>query len=272
MTPSTKQNKILTPLFSEESDFFEKLSNKKPVLFLDYDGTLTPIVSRPQDAILSQEMKQILNELSHSHTIAVVTGRDMDNVKKLVGLETLIYAGSHGFRISGPNGLYMEHEQSKEILPQLDRIEKELLPLQESFKGVQIDRKRYAVGVHYRNAAEKDEPQIIEAFERVLAQHTGYKKGTGKKIVEIKPDLDWHKGQAVLWILKALKMDQDPTVLPIFIGDDDTDEDAFGILKENNLGLGIFVEHEGQPTSAHYSLKNVGEVGRLFKALIKNRH
>ncbi len=163
MTQPTKQNKILTPLFGEESDFFGRLTGRKPVLFLDYDGTLTPIVSRPQDALISQEMKQLIRELSQSHTVAIVTGRDMDNVKELVGLETLIYAGSHGFRISGPNGLYMEHEKSKEILPQLDRIEKELIPFQVQFEGVQIDRKRYAVGVHYRNAAEKDEPQNSRA-------------------------------------------------------------------------------------------------------------
>ncbi len=259
----------ITPLFSEESDFFDKVQGKKPVFFLDYDGTLTPIVSRPQDAVISHKMRELLHKLSKKFTVAVVTGRDMDDVKSLVKLDNLIYAGSHGFRISGPDNLYKEHEKSKEILPVLDEIEKELHQLEEQFPGVQIDRKRYAVGVHFRNARPEDEKKIIEAFEEILARHPGYKKGTGKKIVEIKPDLDWHKGKAVLWILEALSLNNDPSTLPIYIGDDDTDEDAFEVLKDKNIGIGIFVEHEGQPTAAHYSLKDVDAVGRLFQELIK---
>ncbi len=263
------ENQSITPLFSEKSDFFDKLSDKKPVFFLDYDGTLTPIVSRPQDAVIDDKMRRLLDKLARKFTVAVVTGRDMDNVKSLIKLDHLIYAGSHGFRISGPGGLYMEHEKSKEILPDLDKIENELLKLEDHFPGVQIDRKRYAVGLHYRNAPPGDEQKIIEAFETILARHPGYKKGTGKKIVEIKPDLDWHKGHAVLWILKTLGLKDDSSVLPIYIGDDDTDEDAFKVLKDKNVGIGIFVEYEGKPTSAHYSLENVGEVERLFERVIK---
>ena len=256
------------PVFGGNSDFFELLRDKKPALFLDYDGTLTPIVSRPEQAIISHEMKDLLAELSKMYTVAVVTGRDMDDVKNLVGLDNLVYAGSHGFRISGPNGLYQEHEKTSVLLPELSIIEKELMDLQKKYKGVQIDRKRYAIGVHYRNAKEEEIDDILADFEKVLANNPGYKKGTGKKIVEIKPDLDWHKGKAVMWILEKLGLSDDNSVLPIYIGDDDTDEDAFAAFQESGKGIGIMVEHNGNPTQASYTLKDVDEVGKLFKKLL----
>jgi trehalose-phosphatase len=256
------------PVFGENSDFFDLLKNKKPALFLDYDGTLTPIVSRPEQAIISQEIKDLLAKLATKYTVAVVTGRDMDDVKKLVGLDNLVYAGSHGFRISGPNGLYQEHEKTAVLLPELAIIEKELMDLQKKYKGVQIDRKRYAIGVHYRNAKDEDIEDLLADFEEVLANNPGYKKGTGKKIVEIKPDLDWHKGKAVMWILEKLGLSNDESVLPIYIGDDDTDEDAFEAFQDSGTGIGIMVEHTGKPTQASYTLENVDEVAELFKKLL----
>ena len=214
-----------TPVFDNGSGFFEEIEDKKPVFFLDYDGTLTPIVSRPEQARLSSEMKENLAELAKKYTVAIITGRDMDDVKGLVDIDNIIYAGSHGFRISGPNGLYMEHEKTAVLLPELAIIEKELMDLQRKYKGVQVDRKRYAVGLHYRNAREEEIDDILADFDKVLEENPGYKKGTGKKIVEMKPDLDWHKGKAVEWILDELEMTDDYSVMPIYMGDDDTDED-----------------------------------------------
>nr|WP_234408973.1 trehalose-phosphatase [Marinilabilia salmonicolor] len=74
------------PVFGDQNDFFEEVKSRKPALFLDYDGTLTPIVSRPEDAQISGEMKELLSQLAEKYTVAVITGRDMDDVKKLVGL------------------------------------------------------------------------------------------------------------------------------------------------------------------------------------------
>jgi trehalose-phosphatase len=256
------------PVFGENSEFFNELEDKKPAFFLDYDGTLTPIVSKPEQARISQEMKDILARLAEKYTVAIITGRDMDDVKQMVGLKNLIYAGSHGFRISGPDGLYREHEKTSVLLPELSIIEKELLDIQKKYKGVQVDRKRYAIGLHYRNAKEEDIDNILSEFDEVLENNPGYKKGTGKKIVEIKPDLDWHKGKAVLWILEELGLADDTSVIPVYIGDDDTDEDAFEALEESGIGIGIMVEHHGKPTYASYTLNDVDEVAKLFQKFL----
>ena len=254
-------------VFSEESRFFDEVAGKTPAFFLDYDGTLTPIVQRPEDAEISNEMRETLKQLAARYTVAVVTGRDLDDVKDFIQLDEIIYSGSHGFVISGPDDLYKEHEKGGEIVELMDKVEKELHGLFDGkAEGVQIDRKRYAIAIHYRNAPEKDVPYVFEVVDKMLDQFDGLKTGEGKMVVELKPDIDWHKGKAVLWILEALGLDQKKDVIPVFIGDDVTDEDAFKALQ--GKGIGILVENRGQKTAAKYSLKDVYQVRRLFEKFI----
>ncbi len=254
-------------VFSEESDVFAILSGKKPAFFLDYDGTLTPIVQRPEDAVLSDEMRDTLSDLAERFTVAVVTGRDKEDVQDFIQLDHLIYSGSHGYITSGPDGLYMKHEKSEEIIQTMDQVEEDLHNLFEGkAEGVQIDRKRYAIAVHYRNADEKDVPYVVDMVGKMLEKYKNLKTGKGKMVVELKPDIDWHKGKAVLWIYEALALDKQPDSIPVFIGDDVTDEDAFKVLK--GKGLGILVENRGQDTAADFSLKDVFQVQQFFRKII----
>ncbi len=256
------------PVFPSNEKLFKLLTQKKPAIFLDYDGTLTPIVSRPEDAIISKEMKQTLETLANTFMVAIVTGRDKEDVENLVGIKHLVYAGSHGYIISGPDGLHMEHPDSERIIPQLDKIEKEVeRELQENTQGTQVDRKRYAIGIHYRNARPEDEKTVGDLVENILKKYPGHKKGEGKKIVEIKPDIDWHKGKAVEWIMDALNLSSKENILPVFIGDDLTDEDAFRAIEKE--GVGILVGGHGQQTAAKYALKNVFQVKAFFKKLME---
>lgn len=255
-------------VFSEESTALDLLKEKKPAFFLDYDGTLTPIVQRPEDAKISEEMRDTLKELAKRYTVAVVTGRDKEDVRGFIRLDELIYSGSHGYVTEGPDDLYMEHEQSKEIISKLDKVEKDLHSLLDGqTEGVQVDRKRYAIALHYRNAREDDVPFVYKVVDKMLENYEGLKTGEGKMVVEIKPDIDWHKGKAVLWIYEALGLDKNDEVIPVYIGDDVTDEDAFKAIKD--FGLGILVENRGQETEASYSLKNVFQVRAFFQKLIE---
>lgn len=254
-------------IFPDNKEIFATLKKKKPAIFLDYDGTLTPIVQRPEDAVISDEMKETLRKLAKIFTVAIVTGRDKEDVENLVGLDELIYAGSHGYIISGPGGLSMEHPDSKKIIPKLDKIEKEVEDaLKDKTEGTLVDRKRYAIGIHYRNARPEDEKVVYTLVDEMLEKHPGHKKGKGKKIVEIKPDIDWHKGKAVGWIMDALALSGKDDSIPMFIGDDITDEDAFEELKDK--GIGVLVGGHGQKTAAEYALKNVFQVREFFKRLI----
>ncbi len=256
-------------VFSRLSELNTLIKNKKPFLFLDYDGTLTPIVKNPEDAILSDEMKQILIQYNSRFPLAIISGRDMDDLKKMVDIDSIIYGGSHGFRISGPDGLYMEYGKSQKIVLDLDQIEKRLYDLLNGkIKGIRIERKRYAIAVHYRNVSKEEIPSVTREVENIIDQNPGFRKGEGKKVVEIRPDVDWHKGKAISWILEKLNPSEDHKYVPIYIGDDITDEDVFKTLPES--GIGILVGFHGHRTQARYSLKNVYQV-RIFIEMLINK-
>lgn len=241
----------------------ERLAGRKPAVFLDYDGTLTPIVARPELALLSDAMRQILRRLSARCTVAIVSGRDLADVRRLVGLDGLVYAGSHGFDIAGPEGLRIEHERSADFTAAVERAATTLKPLLASLPGALVEPKRYAVAVHYRLVDPSEVPRVEAAVDGVLASVPGLRKTRGKMVFELRPDFDWDKGKAVLWLLDALKL-TGPDVLPFYVGDDETDEDAFRALRAD--GVTIFV---GTPaaTAAQYWLADPDEVAAFLSRL-----
>ena len=242
------------------------LGRRRPAMFFDYDGTLTPIVSQPEDAILSDFMREALAQLSQLCTVAIVSGRDRADVEPLVSLDGLVYAGSHGFDIKGPAGLRLEHEGGRAVLADLDRAERELNERLETVRGARVERKRFAIANHYRNVAEADVPQVEQAVREVLGKHDRLRMSGGKKVYELRPDIDWEKGQAVLWLVKALGLAADET-LAFYVGDDVTDEDAFRALAAQ--GVGIVVGAPAYRTHATYRLKDTDEVRSFLERMIR---
>ncbi|MDA3819593.1 MAG: trehalose-phosphatase [Candidatus Delongbacteria bacterium] len=243
---------------------FLLMNQKKPVLFLDYDGTLTPIVNNPDDALLSDEARQVLSELSDLITVAVITGRDREDIISKMQINSLIYAGSHGFDITGPDNLEMQYDKGKQALPLLDEAGKILTQKLNGIRGAQVERKKYAIAVHYRNVADDKVPAVKEAFYETLKKYDNLKEGAGKKVLELKPDIEWHKGYALNWLMDKLNLNIQE-YLPVFIGDDVTDEDAFAVLQGS--GLGIITGTHGQKTAASYKLNDTDEVIQFLNAL-----
>jgi trehalose-phosphatase len=141
-------------------------------VFLDYDGTLTPIVERPEDAVLADATRAVLRALAQRHTVAIVSGRDLQDVRRRVDIEGLHYAGSHGFDIAGPRGAHA-HEAARACAPQMAAAAGELERETAQLAGVQVERKRFAIAVHFRRASESDAPAIEAAVDRALARHAG---------------------------------------------------------------------------------------------------
>jgi trehalose 6-phosphate phosphatase len=243
----------------------EKLKNKKPAVFLDYDGTLTPIVPNPEDATLTEEARQVLRDLSRRCFVAIVSGRDRADVKSLVNLDELVYSGSHGFDSAGP-GFIQQHEGGKKLLPDFDKAEKELTEMLSAIPGARVDRKLFAIAVHYRHVAEEQVSEVQKIVDEIMPRFNGFKKTGGKKIIELKPNMDWDKGKAVNWLLEKLNLNN-PDILPIYIGDDFTDEDAFKTLKEIG-GVGILVGDHGEKSDADFRLFHPEEVKDFLKELI----
>ncbi|WP_232420227.1 trehalose-phosphatase [Nitrosococcus watsonii] len=226
----------LSPALEAMESIQNRIEQREIVVFLDYDGTLSSLVSRPEEAHLSAEMNRILRELANQCPVAIMSGRGLADVRQRVAIERLYYAGSHGFEIAGSEGLAMEQEQARACLPLLDEAEQALAQALDPITGAQIERKRFSIAVHYRNVAEDQIEAVAKAVDRVLESHNRLRKKYGKKVYELQPDVAWDKGQALLWLLDKLKLNY-PDILPLYIGDDLTDEDAFQALEERGLGL-----------------------------------
>ena len=245
-----------------------RLAQCTPVVFLDYDGTLTPIVEDPAKAILSDAMRATLAELAQRHTVGIISGRDLAELRDLVRLPELFYAGSHGFDIAGPLGWSETVQHGIEFLPELDRAERVLRERLAGIAGCMVERKRFALAIHYRRAPAAGVPQIEAEVDRVLADQPRLRKGHGKKVFEAQPKTDWDKGHAVLWLLERLGLDR-PDALPLYIGDDVTDEDAFRALQGRGLGIVVRDPEDDRTSAADYALDGVAEVGRFLAWLIE---
>ena len=249
-----------------KAEILKRLHNKTPVIFLDYDGTLTPIVEDPEKAILSSEMKNLLRRLAAQYPVAIISGRDLDDVKKMIQVDNLVYAGSHGFDIVKPGGKVRQNEEGQNYLPFLDRAGNYLHTRLDVIPGINIERKKFAIAVHYRNVEIKYIDQIKKTTDEVLEMFPDLKKGEGKKIIELQPNIEWHKGKAVRWLLQSQpRTTREP--VPVYIGDDLTDENAFDTLAGD--GLTVLVGDHGRKTSAHYRLENVNQVKQFLNFLLE---
>jgi len=257
---SSSKTDSLTSALKDFEQLALRVKNKKIAVFLDYDGTLTPIVDDPDKAFLPKDMKTVLEQLAKLLPVAVISGRDRADVQNLVGIENIYYAGSHGFDIAGPDKKETNPGNMEDYLAELDQADKKLKEKIEDIEGAWVERKKFAIALHYRKVEEKNIDQVIQAVEEIARTHPKLRQSGGKKIFELRPDIDWHKGKALMWLLEKLDLDK-PDVLPIYLGDDVTDEDAFDTLR--NRGIGVVVMDSPQKTKARYRLRNPEEV-RLF--------
>lgn len=246
-----------------------RLESGNPVVFLDYDGTLTPIVPDPDTANLSPTMAEALQELSRKFPVAVISGRGLSDVRRRIDLPNVFYAGSHGFEIEGPNHFHYENPEGQSFLGVLDEAERLLKEALADVDGIQVERKKYAIAVHYRRLKAVEKLGFIEESVDRIRQQTGrLRKSYGKKIFELHPDMDWNKGKALTFLLNTMfpKGKDRQNILPIYIGDDTTDEDAFKILKTRGFGIRVLGETQ-QKTLADYTLQNTSAVGEFIQQL-----
>jgi trehalose 6-phosphate phosphatase len=256
----------------------ERLAGRRPAVFLDYDGVLTPIVPRPEDAIMTDEMRGIVHALAGRCPVCVVSGRDRGVVAELMGLDDLVIAGSHGFDIHDPQRGVIEHEASRGWEDLVAEITRRVTDGAAEIEGTQVEPKHASVALHDRHVADADRPRVEALVEAVLGEHPGQLRVTpGKFVHEIQPKIDWNKGKAVDHLIGVLDLDH-PDVVPIYLGDDITDEDAFRALAarggdHREPGLGILVidpaDAADRETAATAVLSTVDEVGRFLDGLAR---
>lgn len=259
---------------SEELE--QQLFGKQPAVFLDYDGTLTPIVDRPKDAVISESMREAVRGLAERCVVCVVSGRDRQVVQELMGLDNLIVAGSHGFDIWTPDEGTIEHDAGSGFEELIEEVKARLEKETRDIEGASVEPKKASVAVHYRLVSEEERQRIKDTVDDLLSGRPDELKMTpGKMVYEVQPKIDWDKGKTVLYLLETLELDRDD-VVPLYAGDDVTDEDAFEALAETSpKGIGVFVGHAGDPevagrtTAADYVLHTMQEVEQFLDTLAR---
>lgn len=258
--------------FSAWEEIKRQLFGKFIFFFLDYDGTLAPIAETPEKAAITPENKETLAALASGRRckVAIISGRALEDLKKCVGLEGLIYMGNHGLEIEGPK-LRFKSPVSLHYLKILREIKNNLETNIAPIGGAFIEDKGLGLALHYRLVDKKDIPSLKNILHKIIKTYLAkdtLRLKTGKMVFEIRPAARWDKGKAALWLLarEHFILKEKINVIPLYIGDDVTDEDAFRALKDKGITVRI---GEAKDSSARYYVKNTNEVFGLLED-IKN--
>jgi trehalose 6-phosphate phosphatase len=237
------------------------------VLLLDFDGTLAPIVERPEQAAMPERTRRALERLMAvvGVTVAVVSGRGLADVRERAAIPGIAYAGNHGMEIEGA-GLHRIHPEAAAARPDLDAVAARVMADLEGIDGAFVEDKGLTLSIHYRLAPER-EAEVREIVLAAVGGRDGLQVTEGKMVIEVRPRVEWDKGRAVLFLLGQMRPPAGTPVL--YLGDDRTDEDAFRALRGWGDGAeGILIAETLPPESAAAShLRDPAEVGALFEAL-----
>jgi trehalose 6-phosphate phosphatase len=242
--------------------------------FLDYDGTLTPIVNKPEKARLKKARRAMLRGLSRlpGVKIAVVSGRSLSDLQKMMGvIPEITYVGNHGLEMKGKDFSWSHPSvnQASKIMGRIwDELRKNLRPA----KGMLLENKSLGISLHYRLVAEGKVAGLHRDFLEIItpwAQLGVVSVHDGKKVWEIRSKARlWNKGRVVQWLLRRYK--QQGRYLPVFIGDDRTDEDAFKALQSSGIAAKV-TENPRAFSAAKYYIHSPDEVFDLLTQVMKAR-
>jgi trehalose 6-phosphate phosphatase len=245
------------------------LGAQHPAVFFDFDGTLSDIVNDPDAATLVAGAAEALRKLGAQCPVAVLSGRDLADVTNHVELPGIWYAGSHGFELTAPDGSHHQNDAAAAAVPVLEDAAAELREQLGPIPGVVVEHKRFGVAVHYRNAA-RDRVGEVAAAVRAAGRRDELRVTTGREVIELRPDIDWDKGKTLRWVMDHLRHADGGPLVPMYLGDDITDEDAFDAVRED--GVPILVRHTDdgdRATAAQFALDSPARVAEFVDRLAR---
>jgi trehalose 6-phosphate phosphatase len=258
-------------LFDDRDRIVQEVTSRtRRAFFLDYDGTLTPIVEDPKRASLSSKYRKVIDSLlrNEKNFVCIISGRAIEQLEGFIRLKGLVLAGNHGMEIAGPDILYVNDGalRAKALLTEIAHTLKVKL---RDFEGILVEDKGLTVSVHYRMLAPSQHAQLKEFFYREMERFSTSKTVVvtgGKRVLEVRPNVVWDKGSAVKWLLGTVSKDLSEKPYPIYMGDDETDEDAFRALKHR--GLTVLVSSQGRESKAAYFVRDVDEVYQFLRLFV----
>ncbi len=263
---SYKKETEVRYLFDYWASISRQIKSAKHIFLLtDFDGTLTRISASPDLVYLDDEMRKTLRFISKKPhtTIGIISGRSLSDLKSLVKVEGIVYSGNHGFEVKVPNRRKFVHPKALTTKPIIERISKSLVKRLKGIEGVIIENKGLCLSLHYRLVKDS----LVSKMRKIFAEEVSpyirlgkIKVTYGKKILEVRPQVNWDKGKVIAQIIRdasPARFSKDKEVLPIYLGDDRTDEDGFLALKDK--GISVFVGRKKR-SHANYFLKDVDDV------------
>lgn len=239
-----EQNRLLIDLASDPAH---------AALLLDVDGTLAPIVPRPDDARVPDETRSLLRELATRFAlVACVSGRSSAEARRIVGVEELLYVGTHGLELAP--GAAVWRDQIERFAATVD------------WPPEWIENKSLSLSLHYRQSPEPEKSHL--ALERIAeaAEEVGLYSRFGRMLLEILPPVDADKGTAIRSLL-----DERGLTRALYAGDDTTDLDAFRALEGLELGVCVALTSSEAPAAlieaADIVLAGPDELVELLRAL-----
>ena len=234
-------------------------------LYLDYDGTLAVFAPTPDDVLPDGTVIGLISQLADSPKVrvSIVSGRRLGHIRKLIPISNILLAGTYGVEMQTPDGKEIHQIAYDSIRPTLDSLKPRWQELIEGKGGFYLEDKGWALAIHARKADEKEGLQILGDAERMLTpsllgEHL--QKIHGFRFLEIGPN-NADKGYALQFLFDRFKW-EDST--PIYIGDDDKDEDAFQAVNDRK-GISILVANEARETKAQYLLNSPVDVHQWLK-------
>jgi len=262
-------------LYFLERAFIQKLEEKVKkaqmiFLFLDYDGTLTPIQKKPDLALLSSSERKTIKSLSSfpQMVLTIISGRALNEIQKLIGLDNLYYVGNHGLEIKG-RSFQDEIPKAKQIRGNVVSFCQKIKERTKRIPGILVENKGLTASIHYRLVKKEHLPELKRKVSLTLFPFKkNYELSEGKKVLEIKPKTERDKGWAADKIIQLYSSEGKLSPLYFYFGDDLTDEDGFQLINLRR-GYSILVDKEEKSSIANYYLKDPKEV-HLFLTWLKD--
>ena len=247
-------------------DIVEQGSGRDLTFFVDYDGTLVGLTMRPELAVMPEDARALLASLAERHLVCVLSGRGLDDLRGLVGLDSVYYAANHGHEVEGPWGSPIHLRLGCEFRAALSAAAQELQQQLARIEGLIIESKGFSVAVHYRLVRPSQRGTVEAAVKKVAGHYDEIRLRPGKLVYEFRPATEWDKGKALLWLLERLDL-APGEVFPICLGDDLTDEDAFAAV--DGWGATIVVGEARAVTRANYWLPGPREVADFLALFVQ---
>lgn len=228
---------------------------------IDFDGTLAPIAATPAAVVLPAGARAALVRLAQRRDtdLAIVSGRALEDLRPRIGIPDLYYAGNHGLEIEGP-GVQEVHREAALARPRISSCAEALRPALAGEAGALLEDKGLTLSIHYRGVPDAmAEERVRDLVYHHCANQSGLRITEGKKVLEVRPAVEWDKGRATRFLLAILDAGAATNTPALFIGDDRTDEDAFRVLHDRGAGIIVAPEPPCQTAATAY-LRSTDEV------------